>query len=121
MSEYKSDNFRTVTGNLTKDPELKFTTDGKAVAEIDIAETIRKKDQDDEVRFWNRITLWESLAENAAESLHKGDRVVCVFYSKPDSYTNKKGEKVDVERHTATALGAELRWASVDITKNPKG
>jgi single-strand DNA-binding protein len=116
MSVYKTGDYRTVTGNLTKDPDFKFTTNGKAICTIDVAEN---KDENNAV-FWNDIAIWESMAENAAESLHKGDRVVVVFYSKTNKYTNRDGEEIETEKHTAVSLGAELRWATVKITKNPK-
>ena len=119
MSEY-TDKAKTITGNLTKDPELRFTPTGKAVCNIDIAENIRKEGKEDETKFWNRIAVWDSMAENAAESLHKGDRVVVVFYSKPDTWTDRDGKERQDEKHTAIVLGAELRWATVQITKNKR-
>ena len=79
MSKYDLNNNKAITGNLTRDPELRFTSTGKAVADINVAVNIRNGDKE-ETEFY-KVTLWESLATNITESLKKGDRVVVVFYS----------------------------------------
>jgi len=119
MSERNLNKERVITGNLTKDPELRYTPNGKAVCEIDVAEN-KIKDDKKSTNFWNKITLWESLALNVTESLHKGDRVMVVFYSQDNNWVDKDGNTRESEKHTATACGAELRWASATVTKNTK-
>ena len=119
MSERNLNKERVITGNLTKDPELRYTTNGKAVSSIDVAESV-VKGEEKSTNFWNNITVWESMALNVVESLHKGDRVLVVFYSQDNNWVGKDGNTRESEKHTATACGPELRWASATVTKNTK-
>ena len=118
MSKYDLNNNKAITGNLTRDPELRFTSTGKAVADINVAVNTRKGDKE-ETEFY-QVTLWESLATNITESLKKGDRVVVVFYSKTEGWVDKEGNNRESEKHTALACGPELRWATAKVTKNAK-
>ena len=65
----------TIIGNLTRDPELRFTQSGLALCEFGLASNLRKQNGEEEAMFFN-VTCWRSLAENVAESLGKGARVI---------------------------------------------
>lgn len=108
------------TGNLTADPELRFTPSGVAVANFTIAQNRKRGDQD-ESHFFD-VTVWKSLAENVATSLHKGDRAIVVGILKQDSWEDKdtgaKRSKVGI---TAFQAGPDLNWATATVSKNVKG
>ena len=106
-------NFLVITGNLTKDPELRYTPTGKAVATITIA------DGKDNPVFVD-IDVWDKMAENLAETMSKGDRAIAVCFTKLEQWEDKQGNKRQKLKFTARAVGPDLRWASAQITKNPK-
>lgn len=98
-----------VTGNLVADPEIRFTTSGKAVASFTIAENHSKKNQageweDDGATFY-RTTVWDAFAENVAERLHKGEKVTVIGTIRNKPFENKDGEKRDSWEVTATEVG----------------
>lgn len=115
----------TVIGNLTTDPELRFTPNGAAVANFTIASTPRTFDRatnewkDGETLFL-RSSIWREAAENAAESLAKGTRVVAHGVLKPRSYETKEGEKRTVIEFEIEEIGASLRYATAKITRSGK-
>ncbi|MBO0910117.1 single-stranded DNA-binding protein [Arthrobacter sunyaminii] len=115
----------TVIGNLTTDPELRFTPNGAAVANFTIASTPRTFDRatnewkDGETLFL-RSSIWREAAENAAESLAKGTRVVARGILKPRSYETKEGEKRTVMEFEIEEIGASLRYATAKITRPSK-
>ena len=85
----------TIIGNLTADPELHFTAQGKAVASFTVAESKRVKGADvtwtdGDSTFW-RVSLWDAAAENMTESLHKGQRVIVVGEVKQRSFETQQG------------------------------
>lgn len=108
------------TGNITAEPELRFTPAGKAVANFTIAENHRTKQGDayvDDGATFYRIAAWGSLAENAAESLHKGDRVTVTGQFRTREYTTRdgvQGRSLDI---TADTVGPDLRWATARVEK----
>ena len=108
----------TVVGNLTADPELRFTPSGSAVANFTIASTPRTFDRqsnewkDGETLFL-RCGVWRESAENVAESLTKGTRVIAQGRLKARSYDTKEGEKRTVMELEVDELGPSLRYASV--------
>lgn len=111
----------TVTGNLTGDPELKFTQTGSPVAAFTVASNERFKDakgewQDGPTSFV-RVNAWRDLAEHVAESLAKGDRVIVSGTLRQRNYETKEGEKRTVWEVAATEVGAALRYATVKISK----
>src|ERR687883_1275118 len=88
----------TVVGNLTDDPELRFTPSGAAVASFTVASTPRFMDRQtnewkDGDALFLRCNIWRQAAENAAESLHRGDRVIVTGRLKQRSFETKEGEK----------------------------
>ncbi|MEV7574326.1 single-stranded DNA-binding protein [Pseudarthrobacter sp. NPDC089323] len=115
----------TVIGNLTSDPELRFTPNGSAVANFTIASTPRTFDRqsnewkDGETLFL-RASVWREAAENVAESLTKGMRVIASGRLKSRSYETKEGEKRTVVELEVDEIGASLRYASAKINRTQR-
>jgi single-strand DNA-binding protein len=109
-----SDTHVTVTGNLTADPELKFTTNGAAVANFRIAVTSRVRDgegwKDGETSFF-RVNAWRQLAQHVTDSLSKGDRAVVIGRLKSRSWETPEGEQRSVVEIDADEVAPSLRWA----------
>jgi single-strand DNA-binding protein len=118
----------TIIGNLTDAPELRFTAQGKAVANFTVAESRRVKDtdgtwKDGDAVFW-RVSLWDAAAENMAESLTKGQRVIVVGEIGQRSFETNAGEKRTVTEVTASEVGPSVKWARVKVEPaagNPSG
>ena len=104
----------TVVGNLTDDPELRFTPNGAAVANFRLAVTPRVREgdswKDGETSFF-RINGWRQLAEHVAESLSKGDRAVVIGRLKSRSWETPEGDKRSVVEVEADEVAPSLRWA----------
>ena len=116
----------TVVGNLTADPELRFTASGAAVASFTIASTPRTFDRasnewkDGEALFL-RCSLWRQAAENAAESLTKGMRVIAQGRLQQRSYETREGEKRTVIELQVDEIGPSLRYASAKVNRSQRG
>ena len=116
----------TIVGNLTADPELRFTPSGAAVANFTVASTPRTFDRqanewkDGETLFM-RCSIWRDAAENIAESLHRGTRVIVSGRLKSRSYETKEGEKRTVVELDVDEVGPSLRYASAKVTKAERG
>ncbi|OMH23297.1 single-stranded DNA-binding protein [Tersicoccus phoenicis] len=116
----------TVVGNLTADPELRFTPSGSAVANFTIASTPRTFDRqanewkDGETLFL-RASVWREAAENVAETLTKGTRVVAQGRLKSRSYDTKEGERRTVTELEVDEIGPSLRYASAKVNRNARG
>ena len=116
----------TIVGNLTADPELRFTPSGAAVANFTVASTPRTFDRqsnewkDGETLFM-RCSIWRDAAENIAESLHRGTRVIATGRLKSRSYDTKEGEKRTVIELDVDEVGPSLRYASAKVTKAERG
>ena len=116
----------TIVGNLTADPELRFTPSGAAVANFTVASTPRAFDRqsnewkDGETLFM-RCSVWREAAENVAESLTRGTRVVVTGRLKSRSYETKEGEKRTVVDMDFDEVGPSLRYASAKVTKAQRG
>jgi single-strand DNA-binding protein len=111
----------TVTGNLTGDPELRFTSAGVPVASFSVASNERYKDgagqwQDGPTSFV-KCNAWRDLAEHAAESLVRGDRVIVTGILRQRNYETKEGEKRIAWEVAVTEVGAALKYATVKISK----
>jgi single-strand DNA-binding protein len=112
----------TIIGNLTADPELKFTSSGVAVAKFTVASTPRFMDKasgewkDGEALFLS-CTGWRQLAENTAESLQRGARVVVVGRLRQRSYETNQGEKRTVYELEVDEVGPSLRYATAKVQK----
>jgi single-strand DNA-binding protein len=119
-----SDNQITIVGNLTDDPELRYTANGAAVANFRVAYSTRIRDAagnwtDGDTSFFT-INCWRSLAENAAETLTRGSRVVVTGRLKQRSWENQEGEKRTVVEIEADDLGPSLKWATASVTKTSR-
>lgn len=115
----------TVIGNLTSDPELRFTPSGSAVANFTIASTPRTFDRqsnewkDGETLFL-RAAVWREAAENVAESLTKGMRVIVTGRLKSRSYETKEGEKRTVIELEVDEIGPSLRYANAKVNRTQR-
>jgi len=112
------DNTVTVVGNLTRDPEIRYTPAGSAVATFGLAWNHKDKAGDELVSFFD-ITCWRDLAENVAASLVKGNRVV--VYGRLDYQSwEKDGQRRSKVEVVADDVAPSLRWATVEIIPNPR-
>jgi single-strand DNA-binding protein len=109
----------TVVGNITRDPELRFTPGGMAVASFGLAWNRRKQDGSEEVSFFD-VTCFGDLAENVAESTAKGTRVLVVGNVQQRSWETSDGEKRSKVEILADEVAPSLRWATAAVTKNDK-
>ena len=115
----------TVIGNLTADPELRFTPSGAAVANFTVASTPRTFDRqsnewkDGEALFLN-CSVWRQAAENAAESLTRGMRVIVSGRLKARSYETREGEKRTVFEIDVDEVGPSLKYATAKVTKTTR-
>jgi len=114
----------TIVGNLTGDPELRFTPSGAAVANFTVASTPRTFDRvsnewkDGEAMFLN-CSVWRQVAENVAESLTKGMRVIVQGRLKSRSYETQSGERRTVFEVEVDEVGPALRYATAKVARNP--
>jgi single-strand DNA-binding protein len=116
------DNSVTLVGNITRDPELRFTPAGQAVATFGMAVNRRYQKSGEWVEqtsFFN-VTAWGTLGENASNSLHKGSRILVTGRLDQRSWETPEGEKRSVVEVVADEIGPSLRWATVEITKNER-
>jgi single-strand DNA-binding protein len=116
----------TVVGNLTADPELRFTPSGAAVASFTIASTPRTYDRNtnewkDGEALFLRCSIWRQAAENVAESLTRGMRVVASGRLKQRSYETREGEKRTVIELDVEEIGPSLKYASAKVNKTQRG
>ena len=115
----------TVVGNLTGDPELRFTPSGAAVANFTIASTPRNFDKqtnewkDGDTLFLN-CSIWRQAAENVAESLQKGMRVVVQGRLKQRQYETREGEKRTVFEIDVEEVGPSLKYATAKVTRTTR-
>jgi single-strand DNA-binding protein len=115
----------TVIGNLVQDPELRFTPSGSAVANFSIASTPRTFDRqanewkDGEALFL-RAAIWREAAENVAESLTKGMRVIVTGRLKSRSYETKEGEKRTVIELEVDEIGPSLKYANAKVNRTQR-
>ena len=119
-----SGNTITIIGNVTKDPELRFTASGQATASFGIAVNRRwqnrqTNDWEEQVSFFNVVT-WREMAENVAESLHKGSRVIVTGRLEQRSWETPDGDKRSVVDIVADEIGPSLRWATAQIVRNER-
>jgi single-strand DNA-binding protein len=117
-----NDTALTITGNLTTDPELRFTPGGTAVANFTVAATPRRFDKasggwvDGEAIFM-RCTVWRQAAENVAESLLRGARVVVTGRLRSTTYETRVGDKRTTLELDVEDIGASLKFATVTVTR----
>lgn len=118
------DNQVVIVGNLTRDPELRYTPNGAALVKFTVAVSRRTRDEtgqwkDAETSFFD-VTAWRALAENVAESLTQGSRVIVVGRLRTNSWETPEGErrsKVEIE---AEEVGPSLRWATAKVERQSR-
>ena len=101
-----------LVGNITSDPVLRTTGKGTAVLNFSIAVS----ESTDKTSFYD-VTAWQDLAQNAAETLHKGLRVVVMGVLTQSSWETNEGERRNKVQVVADAIGPDLRWATAHVTK----
>ncbi len=116
----------TVVGNLTNEPELRFTQSGAAVASFTVASTPRTLDRNtnewkDGEALFLRCSVWRQAAENVAESLHKGARVMVQGRLRQRSYETREGEKRTVIEMEVDEVGPSLKYATAKVVKASRG
>ena len=120
------DTIITIVGNLTADPEMRFTPSGAAVASFTVASTPRTFDRaagewkDGETLFM-RCSIWRDAAENVAESLTKGTRVIAQGRLVQRSFTTREGENRTVVEMQVDEIGPSLRYAKAQVQRQPRG
>ena len=107
-------------GNVTRDPELRFTQGGAAVCSFGLAWNQRSQQGEDKAHFFD-ISCWRDLAENVAESLTRGMRVV--VYGRLDyrTWEGQNGEKRSAVQIVADEVSPSIRWATAQVSKNERG
>jgi single-strand DNA-binding protein len=116
----------TIIGNLTNDPELRFSPNGNAVANFTIASTPRifdrqANDWKDGETLFLRASIWREAAENCAETLTKGMRVIAQGKLKSRTYETREGEKRTVIELEVEEIGPSLKNASAKVTRTQRG
>jgi single-strand DNA-binding protein len=112
----------TLVGNLTRDPELRFTQGGRAIATLGLAVSRRyqvNNEWQEQTSFFN-VVAWGQLGENAASSLAKGTRVLVTGRLEQRSYETQDGEKRSVVEVIADEIGPSLRWATASVDRNDR-
>jgi single-strand DNA-binding protein len=110
----------TLVGNLTADPELRYTPSGLQVANLRLAVTPRTREGDqwkDGETTFHTVTVWRDQAEHAAETLTKGARVIVVGRPKQRTWTDQDGTEHQVVEVDAEEVGPSLRWATATLTR----
>jgi single-strand DNA-binding protein len=115
----------TVVGNLTDDPELRFTPSGAAVANFTVASTPRTFDKNsnewvDQEALFLRCSIWRQAAENVAESLQRGMRVVVQGRLKARTYETREGEKRTVFEVEVDEIGPSLKFATAKVNRTSR-
>jgi len=117
-------NYVTFIGNLTDDPELRYTQGGTPVTTIRLASNRRWNDRDgqqqEETTYLN-VTCWREMAENVAETFSKGDRAIAIGRLKVRSYENREGQTVWTTEIEADEIAPSLRWAKANVTRSAGG
>jgi single-strand DNA-binding protein len=114
----------TLIGNITRDPELRFTPAGAATATFGLA--VNRRWQNRQTQEWEEATsffdvvCWREMAENASESLSKGARVIVTGRLEQRSWETQEGDKRSKVEVVADEIGPSLRWATAEITKNDR-
>jgi single-strand DNA-binding protein len=112
----------TLIGNLTRDPELRYTTGGRGVASFGLAVNRRYQvngEWQEQTSFFN-VVCWAELGENVAASLGKGSRAIVTGRLEQRSYETSEGEKRSVVEVIADEVGPSLRWAQAQIERNER-
>ena len=114
----------TIVGNLTRDPELRYTPSGAVTATFGVAVNRRWQNRDtqqweEKVSFFN-VTCWRDLAQNVSDSLEKGSRVLVTGRLEQRSWETQDGERRSVVEIVADEVGPSLRWATAQVARNER-
>jgi single-strand DNA-binding protein len=126
VDEVAQDNQVVIVGNMTRDPELRYTPNGAALVKFGVAVSRRVKDdvtgqwKDADTSFFD-VTAWRSLAENVAETLTQGSRVVVVGRLRTNTWETPEGEKRSKVEIEAEEIGPSLKWATAKVEKAGRG
>ena len=118
------DNNVSITGNATREPELRFTPSGQAVANFGVA--VNRRWQNRQTQEWEEavsffdVTAWAQLAENIAETVGKGTRVTVTGRLDQRSWENQEGEKRSKVEIVADDVAISLRWATAEVQRNER-
>ena len=118
------DNNVTITGNATREPELRFTPSAQAVANFGVA--VNRRWQNRQTQEWEEavsffdVTCWSQLAENVAETVAKGTRITVTGRLDQRSWDTPEGERRSKVEIVADDVAVSLRWATANITRNPR-
>jgi single-strand DNA-binding protein len=119
-----ADNTVTLVGNITDDPELRFTPSGRPVANFTVAVNRRYKDNDgtwqDKLDGFFRCNVWADQAENAAESLQKGTRVLVTGRLQQRQWEDNDGNKRSAFEVQVDEVGPSLRWSTAQVQKSQR-
>jgi len=119
-----ADNTVTLVGNITDDPELRFTPTGRPVANFTVAVNRRTRTQDgqweDKLDGFFRCNAWADMAENVAESLTKGSRVLVTGRLQQRSWEDPEGNKRSAFEIQVDEVGPSLRWATANVTRTSR-
>src|SRR5580700_2217683 len=113
-----------IVGNITRDPELRFTPTGQATATFGVA--VNRRWQNRQTQEWEEATsffdvvCWREMAENASESLSRGSRVIVTGRLEQRSWETQDGDKRSKVEIVADEIGPSLRWATAQVTKNER-
>jgi single-strand DNA-binding protein len=113
------DNNVIIVGNVTRDPELRFTPSGAAVANFGLAWNRKGRDGEDVTSFFD-VTAWNQMAENIGESVTKGMRVVVYGRLDQRSWETQDGDKRSKVEIVADEVAPSLRWATAEVHRNPR-
>src|SRR5947199_10315971 len=114
----------TLVGNITRDPELRFTPTGQATASFGLA--VNRRWQNRQTQEWEEATsffdvvCWREMAENASESLTRGSRVIVTGRLEQRSWESQEGDKRSKIEVIADEIGPSLRWATAEVKKNDR-
>ncbi len=119
-----ADNSITIVGNLTRDPEIRYTASGQANAKLGMAVSRRWQNKqtnewEERTSFFN-IVAWGDMAENISDTLTKGTRVIVNGRLEQRSWENEQGEKRSVVEVVADEIGPSLRWATAEIKRSER-
>ena len=118
------DNTVTITGNLTRDPEIRYTRDGQASCQLGLAVNRRWKNREsdewEEATSFFDVVTWRETAENCALSLTKGMRVMVTGRLEQRTWDTDEGEHRSKVEIVADEIGPSLRWASAEVTRNER-
>jgi single-strand DNA-binding protein len=119
-----ADNTVTIVGNVTRDPEIRYTPGGQANANFGVAVNRRwmnrqTNEWEERVSFFN-VVAWREMAENVAESIGKGTRVVVTGRLEQRSWETQEGDKRSIVEVAIDEIGPSLRWATASVTRSPR-